>query len=790
MGDEMDRDTNWSFGAWVQRRRKALDLTQAALGRRVGASAAMIRKIEADERQPSRELARLLAGGLNLPQAQQATFVAVARGRNAVHALDAAPTRPPPNNLPALPNRTIPRPALQDDIVGRLRRDGVRLLTVVGPPGAGKTRLSIEAAHALLPDFADGVWWVDLAQTVDGAQVWLTIALALDLAPAPGSPVDAQVRRQLARRSLLLVLDNCEQIAAAAAQVVSALLRDCPDVRVLATSRVRLDLYSEHERPLPPMAVPPPEEQDPRALPAYEAVQLFLERARQQQPDLQLTAANAADVGRICRLVDGLPLALELAAAGLRDLSLATLAERLQEDPFATWPAHLHRTARDLPPRQRNLWSAIGHSYNLLDPQEQRVLRLLGVFSGGFDTEAAAAVCFPAAPTAGSTAQTLAELAAHHLLTQVSSAPQRWRLLEMIRVFAVATSPEAERQAAALRHAQHYAARSGDWLSHWYSPETLAAVQRDLDNYRAALQTALMSGEAALANRLGVALGDYCEVRGLLVEGQELLDRVLRMPGDVPPALRFPVLHRAATMAWMQHDFGSAAQFTARALALTRRHNLPREEAVALSMLGRIRLEQSRYAEADEALVAAIALSESLRPPRDFSLEQIQRGEVALALGDVPRAAQLTGAGLEGTRPEALIPYCVGWNNLAEIALSAGDAARARDALAHVSPLAHIHARRARFFLLTTAGLLLLDPPAGAAAEPAAARLLATVSAANERLGDPLPPWGQARLLERLQLVQQRLSPAQWQTAAQVGQDWELAQGLAEAQQAVAARPQ
>ncbi len=292
------------------------------------------------------------------------------------------------HNLPLQPTPFIGRDAEVEAACDILRHPDVRLLTLVGPPGIGKTRLSIEVAANLIPDFADGVYFVSLAPISDPVLVASAIALTLRVKESQDQSLRETLQRFLSDRQILLVLDNFEQVVDAA-PLLAELLEACPHLKVLATSREVLHLYGEYDYPVPPLSLPDLNRfPDLEALSRYEAVELFLQRAQAVSPDFELTDRNAHTVAEICQRLDGLPLAIELAAARILVLTPEELLERLKSRLKL-----LTGGARNLPERQRTLQAAIDWSYNLLDAGEQALFRRLGVFVGECTLKAIEEVC-------------------------------------------------------------------------------------------------------------------------------------------------------------------------------------------------------------------------------------------------------------------------------------------------------------------------------------------------------------------------------------------------------------
>jgi non-specific serine/threonine protein kinase len=560
-----------------------------------------------------------------------------------------------PGNLPHQATSFVGREADVAAVVGLLR--DASLVTLAGPGGVGKTRLALHVAGQLqdapetAPKYADGLWLVELAPLGDGSLVPRSVAAALGLQSGPGEPALATLTRALARRRLLLLLDNCEHVAEAAATLAATLLRACPGVRVLTTSREALRVGGETIWRVPPLATPGPEQRpEPDALHSTEAVRLFLERARAASPDFALTAGNAAAVAQVCHQLDGLPLAIELAAARVASLGVETLARRLDER-FRLLTGG-DRTAL---PRQQTLRAAVDWSYGLLTDQERALFARLSVFAGGFTLEAAEAV-------GGDAGCDVLDLLPHLVdksLVLAEARPAgatRYRLLETLRQYGRERLAEAGEAAAVHeRHADHFRALAeahrrldranrdrGVHLRSWH-----AQAAAEHDNFRQALSwygDGARAGDAAAAQRglqLAVALFQFWNVRGYLGECATWLRTFLAHPGPAAPTGT-----RARALTWLAIAvrWTGTGEAEAEALALVeqsldvaRRAGDRWEEAVALYNLG-------AHGQARDLGAARARLEEALAIMRELDgklwIAAILHdfGNVAFRLGDLDGA--------------------------------------------------------------------------------------------------------------------------------------------------------
>jgi len=515
-----------------------------------------------------------------------------------------------PHNLPVQPTPFLGRELEMATVCRLLRRPEVRLVNLTGPGGIGKTRLGLQVAAELSDLFTDGIFYVALVPVTDPEQVIPAIAQTLSIGEASDQPLLGLLKTALKDKQLLLLLDNFEQVAAAALQVAE-LLAACPNLKIIVTSRVVLHVQAEREFDVPPLSLPNLKRlPDLVALSQYEAVALFIQRAQAVKADFVVTNANAPAVAGICARLDGLPLAIELAAASAKFFAPQALLARLEQGL-----AVLTGGARDLPARQQTLRGAIAWSYDLLAPEEQQLFRRLAVFVDGCMWEAAEVVYRVAGELSGDVLDGLLSLVDKSLLRQEESAQgePRFGMLQVLREFglerlAASGEMEATRQAHALYYlalaeeAQPYLRRAeqGRWL---------ARLEQEHENLRAALswllerahmevQTKEGREQSERALRLCVALFSFWYNRGYLREGWTFLERALAVREGVDASLRARVLYNAGFLLWEMDDMERAEALTGESLTLYRELGDTAGVARSLCLLGAVARQRSQYAAA------------------------------------------------------------------------------------------------------------------------------------------------------------------------------------------------
>jgi predicted ATPase len=561
-----------------------------------------------------------------------------------------------PNNLPTEATHFIGREMEVGAICQLLLQphSPVRLITLTGPGGTGKTRLGLQVVKALLEradSFRDGLFFVALAPISEPTLVAASIAQIIGVTSRASQPVVESLRDYLRDKQMLLLLDNFEQVMQAA-PLIGEVLSASPKLKMLVTSREMLHLYGEKEFPVPPLRLP-----DPRHLPPleqliqYEAVALFIERALLVQPDFAVTNDNAPAVAEICYRLDGLPLAIELAAARVKLLPPGVMLQRLQSHVLSGRDGRLKVLtggARDLPARQQTLRGAIEWSHDLLGEEEKRLLRRLSVFVGGCTIEAAEAVCNPTGDVED-VLDTISSLLDKSLLKRQDEASQypsgelRFGMLETIREYALERLEESgEAQEIRQRHAEFYLAFCEEAEHYLYAPQHLMWLDRleaEQGNIRTALRWLIAQGDAQTALRLSAAVAPLWTMRGYVSEARTWFDEVLALPGaSERTSARAKGLSSAASIAWPQGDLEKARVWSEESAAVFRELGDRLSLASALTILAVSTYLLGNSTAAGPIFEEATALSEESGQRRYFALLMLARAQMAMGQGDYPLA--------------------------------------------------------------------------------------------------------------------------------------------------------
>ena len=545
------------------------------------------------------------------------------------------------NNLPVQPTPFIGRDKEVEAVCALLRREAVRMVTLTGPGGTGKTRMAVQVGGHLLLDFRHGVFFVALASITDTALVATTIAQTLGIMEAAHRPIIETIKAYLRDRHILLILDNFEQIVDAS-PVVADIMSGAAGLKVLVTSREILHLRGEHEFPVPPLGLPDTRHLPPlESLARYEAVRLFVDRAVALRPDFEVTGDNAAAVAEICSNLDGLPLAIELAAARIKILSPEAMLSRLQNQGANGGNGRLKLLVgghRDLPARQQTLRNTIGWSYDLLNEGERMLFRRLSVFSGGRSFEAIEAVCNADGALPIDTLEGTASLVDKSLLRQRPGpvGEDRLLMLETIQEYAREKLDESgEAEALQEQHAAYFmqmAERAEPELRGPRQVEWLERLEAEHDNLRAAMRWATEQGRTEMALRLGAALVEFWKARGHLTEGRTWLEAALET-SSTPTQARAKALMSAGNLASAQGDYARASSVLLESLELFRQLGDKVRIASTLKNLGNDARLQGNYD------AAYTYFEEGLQIARELG----NRQETGTMLGDIGIVAQSLG---------------------------------------------------------------------------------------------------------------------------------------------------
>ncbi len=553
-----------------------------------------------------------------------------------------------PNNLPIQLTSFIGRERAMEEVKRLLASR--RLLTLTGPGGCGKTRLALQVAADLIESFRDGVWLVELASLTDPTLVPQIIASALRVREQPGRPVLSALLDYLQLREILIVLDNCEHLVEASASFAETVLRACPDLRILTTSQEPLRLDGETtwlvpSLPLPNLSDLPPLER----LTEYEAIRLFIERAAAALPGFTVTARNASSVAQVCDRLDGIPLAIELAAARVRVLPVEQIASRL-DDRFRL----LTGGSRTILPRHQTLRATMDWSYNLLPERERSLLQRLSVFAGGWTLEAAEAVCGDNGIEWDEVLEELSQLVQRSLvIVDLAGEETRYRLLETVRQYAREKLMESARgEEVRRRHLEWFLG-----FAERVEPELLGSgeawldrLEVDHDNLRKALEWSLKSGKAEAGLRLAGALRRFWLVRGHWTEGRQWLDALLAIGRGASPSLQAKALGAAGSLAQHQGDYERTMALSEESLAICRELGDKQGMASALNTLGNVLYERGSFQAARALHEEGLVCAREAGDRNAIASALVNLAGVAVHEGDYSRAAILAEESLVAFR--------------------------------------------------------------------------------------------------------------------------------------------
>ena len=754
-----------SFGAQLKTLRVAAGFTQEELATIAGLSVHAVSALErGSRRRPHVETVRALSAALDLPGPTRDALLASARAQNA--AIDELHGVSLPLGLTTL----LGRDAEMQTLRPRLVDPAVRLLTLTGPGGAGKTRLALELARTIAAQGTVHVAFVRLAPVRNAAFVAAAIAEALGVVDATRADLPSRVRAACVGRRTLLVLDNFEQVLDAA-PLVAELLAAVASLRVLVTSRSKLNIRGEREFAVGPLALNADVDAATSDLVRSPAVQFFVERVRDVQPDFHLTATNGSTVTAICRRLDGLPLALELAAPWIKVLTPQDLLRRLEHDELlsAIGP-------RDLPERQRTMNATVAWSYQLLDPGEQCVFRRLGALPGRFSIEAAAAVVAGREGTAASTADVLVAAASlidkSLLLRAESRVPMRplYQMLETVRAYAARELiPAGEREGALeglARYCVAEAALAAEGLVGPHQIEWLDRVREDLESYRAALGWLIDHNRSAEASEIAWGLFFFWAIRGHTAEGIRWYDNILNQP-SLSAAIESKALLGTAAMRYTQGEIDHAHTAVARALVLAHANDDRLMIARAENLLGDIEHARGHADAARDHFARSVDGFRMLALPWGLGNSLTGLATVVLAAGDLARAERLVDEATSVLRHAA--PWFLSWTLYlrAFLAVRRGDADEAigfvRESLTYIRQLHDTFAFVYALVPLAAAAVLKGD-------DEWAARVLGARDLVTERTGATVAETPVTAMKDQAERqARTRLGPDRWIRAYAAG---------------------
>jgi predicted ATPase/transcriptional regulator with XRE-family HTH domain len=676
-----------SFGYWLRLKRKALDLTREALADRVGCSVSTIRKLEEEERRPSTQIAELLAEIFKIPTTQRTAFLRFARGdwssSPSVGDEEAAwrvsiPARPqqPRSNLPATFTSLIGRDKDIAAVQAYLTNPDIRLVTLIGAPGIGKTRLSIASASKLLTEFPDGVFFVALAALDQPSLIPSATLQALGYVEKNNLSPEERLIEGIANKRMLLVLDNCEHLIDDVTRLASSLLSACSRLRILITSREALRIPGEWLYSVPALDMPKEYSSiDIGIISEFPAVVLFAERARAARSDFALNAKNIRAVASICSQLDGLPLAIELIAARVKTLSLEQIAARL-DDRFAL----LTSGSRSAPSRQQTLRATLDWSYDLLTEAERELFRQLSVFVGGFTLDALESVTL--LDSNQSILDALSRLVDKSLLLVEQQDQTRYRFLEPIRQYARDKLNETrESNLIQDRHLNYYlriAEEAEPYLFRAGQQDWKNRLELDHDNLRVALAWSLESNQIEAGLKLAGSLAWFWHSKGHLSEGNLWLEKILASGTDTQGKERAKALRASSILATGSGDYIRAKTFAESSIKLYREVGDNQGAGLALADLGATFHIEGKEEEAIESCEESLRLLRATGEPWGIAYALLWLGDAWFRAGDIERAATSWEESLRLTQ-ELEDHYLIAWSlgGLADVARLHADYKRA-----------------------------------------------------------------------------------------------------------------